>query len=180
MVILALLASIYSIPVLSFAQTGENETVLEGKWVLESASIQEITGRDTLKADADDMKNGIPLGKWEVTQVAIEKNYSGKVENTAINSVNELKSHIPCLQDLELNATTATLRYPDGREETVEYAIEGGQLILYTASETQKFQYSTIEGNLTLTAVYNYVNNDLKAKRSEDIREQRIIYLKTK
>jgi len=180
MVILALLTSICCMPVLTLAQTGENETVLEGKWVLSSASIQQITGRDTLRVNSDEMKDGIPYGKWEVTQVAIEKNTGGRAENTAIQSANEVRSHIPCLQELEVNAATATLRYPDGREETAEYTIEGDQLILYIVAGIQKFQYSTKDGILTLTAMYNYVNNDLKAKRSEDIREQRIIYLKTK
>jgi len=71
MVILALLASFYSMPVLTLAQTGENDTALDGKWVLESASIQKITDRagradrDTLKVDVDTKKEDLLFALYD-------------------------------------------------------------------------------------------------------------------
>jgi len=115
-----------------------------------------------------------------VTQVTIEKNTDGRVEKTIYNSADEVKSHNPCPKELEINEKTATLRYLDGSEENAEYSTEDDMKLTLTTIPGQKYRYETKDGNPVLTAVYHYVNNDLKAKRSEDIREQRIIYLKTK
>ena len=57
-IVFAFAAGFCCMSALTFAQANENDkTLLEGKWVLESASIQKITGRDTLRVDADEMKD---------------------------------------------------------------------------------------------------------------------------
>jgi len=120
----------------------------------------------------------LPQGLWKVAQITIEKNTDGKLETTVYNTVAEVQSHIPCPQELEVNAEIAVLRYFDDWEEAAEYALEGDELIIYTASGVQKYRYSIQDGNLILIAAYNYVNNDLQAKRSENITEERTIILK--
>ena len=129
--------------------------------------------RNTLPAT-----DGIPYGTWEVAEVTIEQNTGGRAEKTAYKSADEVKSHITCLQKLEVMQQNAILRYPNGGEEPTEYYIEGDELILNTASGIQKYHYDIKDDNMTLTAIYNYVNNDLAAKRSQNITEQRVIYLK--
>ena len=177
MTVLALAAGFYNMSVLTYAQANENDnTLLEGKRVSETTVIQKITGGETLRVDADEMKDGIPHGLWEVAEVTIEKNTGGKVETTVYKSADEVKSHIPCPQELEVNARTATLRYPEGIEESAEYTTEG-DLTLYTALGL-RYRYEIKDGNLILTAIFNYVNNDLAARRSENITENWIIALK--
>ena len=117
-------------------------------------------------------------GKWTVEKVTIEKNTDGKVETTVYDSAAAVQSHIPCLQELEVNAQTITLRYPDGWEEVAEFIIDGSQLEVMTAIATQLYQYSKSSTTLTLTATYNYVNNNLAAKTSAKITEIRTITLK--
>ena len=139
-----------------------------------------------LNSDSDNSENrnispeteGIPHGLWLVTQVTIEKNTDGKMERTVFKSADEVKSHIPCPQELEVNAKTATLRYPGSWEDTADYTLNGNQLIIYILVGTQQYQYGISNGNLLLTADYNYVNNDLIAKKSENIAEHRRIILK--
>ena len=117
-------------------------------------------------------------GKWEVEKVSVEKNIDGKVEKTVYNSAEEVKSHVPCLQEVEVNEKTAVLRYPDGREEIAEYTTKD-DLILYTVLG-QRYRYEIKGENLILTVDYSYVNNDLEAKKSENIKENWIITLKNR
>ena len=57
MTVLALTAGFCCLPAVTFAQANNNDkTLLEGKWVLESASIQKISANDTLRVDVDEMK----------------------------------------------------------------------------------------------------------------------------
>jgi len=120
----------------------------------------------------------LPQGKWTVEKVTIEKNTDGDVQTTVYNNATEVKSFIPCMQELEINGQSITLRYGKDWEDTAEYTLDGDQVTINTASGPQTYQYDdTQEGKLTLIAVYNYVNNDLQAKRSEKITEKRIITL---
>lgn len=117
-------------------------------------------------------------GRWTVMQVTIEKNIDGKIQTTVYNTAVDVQSHIPCLQELEINVQNIVLHYPNGREETTEYTFEDDQLTIYGAMEKQTYRYDIKDGNLTLTANYDYVNNNLPAKQTEYITEKRIITLK--
>jgi len=58
MIVFAFAAGFCGMPALTLAQAGDNDkTLLEGKWVLESTSIRKITGSDTVRVDADEMKD---------------------------------------------------------------------------------------------------------------------------
>ena len=120
--------------------------------------------------------DGLLQGVWKVEQVTIEKNTDGKVQTTVYNMAAEVQNHIPCLQELEINAQTAVLRYPDGGEEPAEYTL-GSDLTIYTVVG-QLYRYSIKDENLILTVAYNYVNNDLLAKQTENITEKWVITLK--
>ena len=148
MFVLALTASFCGMPVLAFAQTGEN----------------------------DNQNDMLSHGLWEVTQVTIEKNTDGRAEKIVNNAAKEVRSHNPCPKELEVNEKTATLRYSNGWEEPAEFTTEG-DLTLYTVLG-QRFRYEIKEGSLILTVRYNYVNNDLAARRSERITENWTIILK--
>ena len=66
MVILALAAGFCGVSVCAFAQANENDrTLLEGKWVLESAVIQKITGSDTLIVDAETKKEDLLFALYD-------------------------------------------------------------------------------------------------------------------
>ena len=121
----------------------------------------------------------LPQGRWTVTQVTVEKNTGGNIETTVYNSAAELQGFfIPCIQEMEINEQTITVRYPSGREETAVYTTEGDLLIIHIPVGADTYHYSTSGENLILTATYNYVNNNLKEKTSTPITEQRIITLK--
>ena len=120
----------------------------------------------------------LPQGKWVVEKVIIEKSTDGNVQTTVYNNAAEVQSFIPCMQELEINAQSIVLRYADGREDTADYALEGNQLTIYIVVGSQTYQYDVKKGKLTLTAVYNYVNNDTQARRSKQINEKRIITFK--
>jgi len=117
----------------------------------------------------------LPQGKWTVEKITIEKNIDGNVQTAEYNNAAEVQSFIPCPQELEIYDQSITLRYTEGGEETAEYALDGDQLTINVMSGALTYQYSSKEGKLSLTAIYNYVNNDLQAKRSEKITEKRII-----
>ena len=118
----------------------------------------------------------LPQGKWTIEKVTIEKNTDGNVKTTVYNTAAEVKSHIPCPQELEINAQSIVLRFTDEWEEIAEYSIEDVSNIY--ASTGWIYRYDTKGENLILTATYNYVNNDLEAKRTESITEKWTITLK--
>ena len=119
----------------------------------------------------------LPQGRWTIAQVTIEKNTDGNIQTTVYNTAADVKSYIPCPQELEINAQSVILRYPDGTEETTQYTLEDNQLTILIADAIQSCQYSIKDGNLTLTAKHNYVNN-LPTGHKERIAEQWIISLK--
>ena len=122
----------------------------------------------------------IPLGRWTVVQVAVEKNTGGNIETNVYNSAAELQGFfIPCIQEMEINEQTITVRYPNGREETVEYVVlDGNLLIVLILVGAQIYRYSVSGENLILIADYHYVNNNLQEKTTTRITENRIINLK--
>ena len=122
--------------------------------------------------------DALSQGLWKVAQVTIEKNTNGELETTVYNTAAEVQSHIPCPQELEINAQTIVLRYSEGWEEAAEYSLEDGRLTIYIAVGAQFYRYEIKGENLILTADYNYVNNDLRAKQSKNITEKRTISLK--
>ena len=121
----------------------------------------------------------LPQGQWEVMQVTIEKNTDGNVQTAVYNTAADVKSHILCPQEWEINAETIVIRYPNGWEETsLSYIADDNQLIMQTADGAiPPYQYNTNGGNLTLITTYNYVNN-LPTGNTERISEKWIIILK--
>ena len=118
----------------------------------------------------------LPQGRWTVEKVTVEKNTGGSIETNVYNSAAELQGFfIPCMQELVVNEQTVTLRYPNDREETWTYSLEGDTLTIHNLMGAQTFQYSINGENLILTAVYSYVNNNLQARTSTRIIEKRII-----
>jgi hypothetical protein len=122
----------------------------------------------------------LPQGKWVVTQITSEKNIDGKVQTTNYNSSARFISHIPCPQELEINDKGILLRHHHGFEEFAEYTLDGDQLTIDLPAGTQKYKCEIKDDTLTLTANYKYVNNDLVAKKSEQISEKRVITFKMK
>ena len=121
---------------------------------------------------------GEPLqGLWTVTQVAVEKNTGGDIQNTVYNAAAEVQSFIPCIQEMKINEQTITVRYPSGREETAAYTIKDDLLIIYISVGAQTYRYSISGENLILIADYRYVNNNLQEKTTTRITEQRTITL---
>ena len=119
----------------------------------------------------------LPQGLWTVKQVAIEKNTGGDIQNTVYNDAAEVQSFIPCIQEMKINEQTITVRYPNGREETAAYTLNGDLLIIYISIGAQTYRYSTNGENLILIADYRYVNNNLQEKTTTRITEQRTITL---
>ena len=120
----------------------------------------------------------LPQGKWTVEQITIEKNVDGKIQLAVYNSAETIQSHIPCPNELEINGQNIVLRYSDEREESAEYTLESDQLTILIAVGNQTYKYEIKNDTLTLTANYQYVNNDLIARKSEQISEKRVIILK--
>ena len=125
-------------------------------------------------------QNKLPQGKWEVTQITIEKNTNGKIDTAVYNAAKEIISHIPCMQELEIKGENIVLRYSDGQEETADYTLQGDHLTIHIATGNQIYKYKNNGSTITLTAFYEYVNNDLVAKKYETISEKRIITLSIK
>ena len=122
----------------------------------------------------------LPNGRWTVEKVNAEKNTDGKIEKAVYLSASEVKSHIPCVQEMVVDGQKITLRYPDGSEETADYSLDGKTLIINIITGQRTYTCDIKSGTMTLTAVYNYVYNDLSAKRSDNITETRILTFKTK
>ena len=121
----------------------------------------------------------LPQGRWEIMQIAIEKNTDGNVQTAVYKTAADVKSHILCPQEWEINAETIVMRYPNGWEETSpSYIVDGNQLIMQTTDgPIPPYQYNTNDGNLTLITIHNYVNN-LPTGNTERISEKWIITLK--
>ena len=123
---------------------------------------------------------GEPLqGRWTVTQVTVKKNTGGNIETNVYNAAAELQGFfIPCIQEMEINEQTITVRYPNGREETAAYTLEGDRLIIRIPAGAQIYRYSISGENLILIATHNYVYNNLQEKTTTPITEQRTITLR--
>ena len=117
-------------------------------------------------------------GRWQVTQVAIEKNTNGIIETKTYKTVEEVKSDILCMKELEINEQSIVLRYADGTEETTEYILDDSQqTILMLRDDTiLSYQYSANTGNLILHT--SYTVKELLTVRKELVSEQWIITLK--
>jgi hypothetical protein len=103
-------------------------------------------------SEGEDLK-----GRWEVSQITVEKNTDGKKETAVYKSASEMKSFIPFPQEWEIKDTeTAVLRFPDGREETSLYTLAGKQFTMGITGALLLFSYSVTGENLTLTVTINY------------------------
>lgn len=125
-------------------------------------------------------KDALPQGKWTTVQITSEKNTDGKVQTIVFDSAAGVRSHIPCPQELEIQEKGIVLHYPDGWKESASYTLEGDSLTLFIPVGNQTYKCEIKEDSLTLTATYQYVNNDLSAKKSEKISEKRMIAFKKK
>lgn len=119
----------------------------------------------------------LPQGRWLIEKVIVEKNTDENIKTTEYNSAADVKSYISCPEELVISAKNIVLRYPDGREETAEYTLEGDRLTIFAATAMQLYHYSVNNGVLTLTAVHNYLNN-LPTGYTEQISENWTIILK--
>ena len=95
------------------------------------------------------------------------------------NTVAELQSHLPCPQELEVNAQNIVLRYADGREAVPEYLPDSNQLTIITAGVVLQYRYSIAGENLTLISTYEYLYNR-PAEQIERIEEKCTIILMSK
>ncbi len=120
----------------------------------------------------------LPIGKWTVEKVTIEKTTDGNTQTTVYNTAAEVKSYIRCPQDWEISAQDITLSYANDVKEVAgyTYTVEGNQLTIQS-TRIQSYQYSIKGGTLILTAFYNYVNN-LPTGQAEHITEHWTITLK--
>ena len=119
----------------------------------------------------------LPQGRWTIEKITVEKNSDGTIQTTEYGAAADVKSHIRCPQEWEVNAQSMVLRYPNGAEETASYALDGNRLTIFRAVAKLSYQYEISEGNMILTAQYNYVNNR-PAGDTEHISEKWIITLK--
>ena len=118
----------------------------------------------------------LPQGKWRIKTINVEKNTNGNLQTTVYAAASEVKSHILCPQEWEINEKNIVLRYPNGREDAAEYTLEGKQLTIIAAEKSLVYLYKTKGKNLILTATYTYVNN-LPTGEVERIEEKWIIWL---
>jgi hypothetical protein len=96
-------------------------------------------------------------GRWEVTQVTVESNTDGKIKEDVYKSASKVKSIIPCPQEWEFkDSETVVLRYPDGREDTMNYAMDNEQLSIPMSGALLFFNYSVNGDNLMLTVTVGY------------------------
>lgn len=128
-----------------------------------------------LAAQASDK---LPQGRWVVKQVSIEITTNGRAATTTHSATAKVTNHIPCPQELEISEKSVVLRYSDGCEDDAGYTLEGDQLTIHVVAGKQTYKCDVNDDTLTLTATYHYVNNDLKAKKSEQISEKRVIVFK--
>ena len=126
-------------------------------------------------------ENMLPLGRWEVTQVAVEKNTDGKVETAIYNAAAEAKSNFPyflCPQEWEIkDSQNIALFYLNGKEDFFNCVIERDQLTIKVGSAILLYQYSISEDNLILTTMYNYAHK-LPSGNVEQIIEKWTITLR--
>ena len=122
--------------------------------------------------------DGLPQGRWIAEQVTIEKDTDGNIQTTVYNSIEEIQTHIPYPQEMEINEKSIVLHYPEGWEESAGYSLKGDQLTIDIPAGAQTYKYDFKDNKLTLIATYQYVNNDLMAKKSANISEKRVIAFK--
>ena len=102
-------------------------------------------------------RDAIPYGVWEVSQIIIEKSTNGNIKKNTYNTAAEVKEYLPCPQTWEIkDSKTVVLHYSGGREETINYAFEDGQLVIGTMGAILKYRYSTSHDTLTLTITHKY------------------------
>ena len=119
----------------------------------------------------------LPQGRWVIEKVVIEKNTDENIKTTEYNSATDVKSYISCPKEFVISAKNIVLRYPDGREETAEYTLEGDRLTILAPAAAQSYRYTLNDGVLTLTAAHSYLNN-LPSGHTEQISEKWTIVLK--
>ena len=120
----------------------------------------------------------LPQGRWEVTQVTIEKNTGGNIQTTVYNTAADVQSYIPCPKEWEINEKNIVLHYLNGVEESVEYTFEGDRLIILEDSMLP-YWYSINGENLILTTTTTYIYaNNLPTGQTERIEEKWTITLK--
>jgi len=99
----------------------------------------------------------IPHGKWEVSQVTIEKNTDGKVETTVHDTLRAGQSFIPCPQIWEFrDSVNVVLHFPDGNKEVTNYVVDGNQITIGFLGALQKYGYAVEDHKLTLTVTHSY------------------------
>jgi hypothetical protein len=126
-------------------------------------------------SEGEDLK-----GRWEVTQITVEKNTGGKKETAVYKSASEVKSYYSAPQEWEIkDAETLVLRYPDGREENCKYALEGDRLKVDLQIAMLSYQFIMSQETMTLRITHNYVNNP-SAGRTEQIEENWTTVLRKK
>ena len=105
--------------------------------------------------------------RWTAERVIVEKNIDGVVEVSVYESEAEIRNHIPCPDESEINEKIRVLRYFDCMEQT-----EGDRLTVKRIG-----LYGANDGKFTLIIVCDHVNNPASG-HTERIEEKRIITFK--
>jgi len=125
-------------------------------------------------------QTSMPQGKWEATQITIERNVDGNTETTVYNSVTEVRSFIPFAQMWEIGAEEIVLHFSDGMEAVTDYTLEDNLLTIRALGAILLYRlYSVNENELTLTATHNYAYNSPN-EGLINIEEQWTIHLRKK
>jgi len=112
----------------------------------------------------------LPQGLWKTERVTVEKSAYGYDGQTAAgatatyatttaeyNSIDDIKSHIPCPQEWRISEKDIVLHYSDGIEATIENKLEDDRLTLCAYDGTmQVYQCRVMDGNLMMTVTFEY------------------------
>ena len=118
----------------------------------------------------------IPHGKWEVSQVTIEKNIDGKHSREVYKDA-KVQNHIPCPQTWEIrDVKTIKLKFSDETEVTTEYVLKEDTMTIIYHGAIMKYQCIVTDNDLTLTITKKYQWNT-PSGHVEQIEEKWVINL---
>jgi hypothetical protein len=122
-------------------------------------------------------------GRWEVTQIVVQKITNGNTATTVHRSAAELGYFLHCPQEWEFTASgTVKLLHADGMEETGTFTVEGDQLKINLPPAGYTYQFDGVNGgvlNVRITHRYSY-NPPKGMGRTEQIEENWQIQLRKK
>ncbi len=124
-------------------------------------------------------KNTLPLGKWEVAQITLERNIGDKLETATYNTVVAVKDYIRFPQILEvIDAEKIALSYPEIKDIIMaEYTIDDNKLVITEGAVDLSYMFSLTDGNLVLTMENKYFRKQ-SAGQIEQLTDNWIFTLK--